>query len=217
MTAGRWIDVTVALSADVVRWPGDPPLELERISDFSRGDESTFSSIRMGLHTGTHVDAPLHFVPGGRTIVEMPLDVMVGRARVIESAADVISAGEIETAGIAPGERILFKTRNSALWRHGSRGEFREDFVHLSTEAARSLARLEPKLVGVDYLSVSGYRNNEVEVHRTLLEAGVWILESLDLSRVEPGWHELLCLPLKVEGAEGAPARVLLRRAVQPG
>jgi arylformamidase len=211
MRSGKWIDVTVPLGSNLVRWPGDPPLELERISDFSRGDESTFSSIRMGLHTGTHVDAPLHFVHGGDTVIEMPLDVMVGPARVIECFADVISAEEIEAGHIESGERILFKTRNSALWEQGS--GFREDFVHLSNEAARELAKRRPRLVGIDYLSVSGYRKNEVEVHRTLLEAGIWIVESLDLSRVEPGWHQLLCLPLKIVAAEGAPARVLVRRA----
>jgi arylformamidase len=215
MRAGSWIDVTVPLSPDLVRWPGDPPLELERISDLSRGDDSTFSAIRMGLHTGTHVDAPLHFVPGGGTVMEMPVDVMVGPARVIESAADAISAEEIEESRIERGERILFKTRNSALWKQG--GGFREDFVHLSNQAARALARLEPRLVGIDYLSVSGYRKNEVEVHRTLLEAGIWIVESLDLSQVGAGTYELLCLPLKIAAAEGAPARVLLKRAMETG
>ncbi len=165
----------------------------------------------MGLHTGTHVDAPLHFVRGGKTITEMPLDVMVGPALVIESIEDVITAEAIEASGLDPGARVLFKTRNSALWKQG--GEFHEEFVHLSTEAARELARRKVRLVGIDYLSVSGYRSNQVEVHRTLLEAGVWILESLDLSKAKPGICQLLCLPLKIEGGEGAPARVLMRHA----
>lgn len=209
MNAGEWIDVTVPLNANLVRWPGDPPLELERLSDLARGDDSTFSRIHMGLHTGTHVDAPLHFVRGGATILEMPLEVMVGPAKVIEFTVDVISAAAIEASGIGTGDRVLFKTRNSTLWKQPR--DFREDFVHLSTEAAEELAGREVKLVGIDYLSVSGYRKNEVEVHRALLEAGVWILESLDLSQVAAGPYELLCLPLKIEDAEGAPARVLLR------
>jgi arylformamidase len=206
-----WIDVTVALSPELVCWPGDPPLELDRLTDLERGDASTLSRIRMGLHTGTHVDAPLHFVRGGRTVAEMPLDVMVGAATVIEVLGDVITAGDVEASAIGEGERALFKTRNSESW--AQRGAFREDFVHLSTEAAEALVRRKPKLVGIDYLSVSGFQKSEVEVHRALLGAGIWILETLDLSGVEAGAYELLCLPLKIEGAEGAPARALLRRA----
>lgn len=211
MASGGFIDVTVSLNEDLVRWPGDPPLELERITDLERGDDSTFSTVRMGLHSGTHMDAPLHFVRGGKTITEVPLEILVGRARVVETAEDVVSAQAIEELAIGQGEKILFKTRNSALWRKG--GGFREDFVHLSTEAARALAARRPALVGIDYLSVSGYRSNEVEVHRALLEAGIWIVESLDLSEVSAGEYELLCLPLKIDDAEGAPARVLLRRS----
>lgn len=208
MSSREWIDVSVALRAGMVRWPGDPPLAIERVQDMERGDTATLSRVSMGLHSGTHVDAPLHFVPKDRTITEMPLDVMVGPARVVEVSEDVVSLESIESYDIGPGERVLFKTRNSALWR---KTEFHEDFVHLSTEAARELARRRLKLVGIDYLSVAGYRRNEVDVHRALLGAGVWILEGLDLSAAEPGDYELLCLPLKIENAEGAPARALLR------
>jgi arylformamidase len=210
MSSNEWIDVSVMLKHNMVSWPGDPPVFIERLQDMERGDEATLSRLSMGLHTGTHVDAPLHFVPKGKTIAEMPLDVMTGPARVVGIASDVVSAESIRANAIEPGERVLFKTRNSSLWLQS---EFEESFVHLSTEAALELSQCGVRLVGIDYLSVAGFRNNEVEVHRALLEAGIWLVEGLDLSRVEPGDIDLLCLPLKIESAEGAPARVLLRPA----
>jgi arylformamidase len=148
-------------------------------------------------------------VPKGKTISEIPIDVMIGPARVIEVTTNVVSVASIEANAIDSGEKVLFKTRNSALWTQAT---FDYGFVHLTTEAARELARRRVKLVGIDYLSVAGYGKNEVKVHRALLEAGIWIVEGLDLSEVEPGNFELLCLPLKIEAAEGAPARVLMRR-----
>ena len=205
-----WIDVSVALRNGMVHWPGDPQFEIERVHDMSEGDSNNLSRIHMGAHSGTHIDAPLHFIASGKGIDEMPLEVTVGRARVIEISDTVsIKPRELRHHRIQRGERILFKTSNSPrLWKTNS---FVEDFVFISKEAARFLAERGVMLVGIDYLSVGGYKRNGSEVHRMLLEAGIWLIEGLDLSRVAPGKYELICLPLKILNGEGAPARAVLR------
>jgi arylformamidase len=179
--------------------------------DIEHGDVANVSTLSLGSHTGTHMDSPLHFVRGGEGIDRMPLDATMGRARVIEIQDPTsINPEELVPHGIGRGERILFKTRNSALiwWTQ----DFIEDFVYISREAARYLAEREVRTVGVDYLSVGGFHKDGVERHQALLGAGIWVIEGLDLSGVEPGEHELICLPLKVEEGDGAPARALLRR-----
>ena len=157
------------------------------------------------------MDAPIHFVRGGEGMDRMPLDATVGRARVIEIRDSIsIKLDELDPHGIGRGERVLFKTRNSALgWRTH---DFIEDFVYVSQEAARYLADRGVRTVGVDYLSVGGFREDGVETHQALLGAGIWVIEGLDLSRVRPGEHQLICLPPKVEDGDGAPARAILRR-----
>jgi len=206
-----WVDVSVPLRSGMVHWPDNPPVRIERMLDMERGNVANVSSLSLGAHTGTHMDAPLHFVRGGQGMDAMPLGATIGRARVIEIRDPTsIKADELGHHGIARGERILFKTRNSlvAWWTQ----DFIEDFVYVSRGAARYLARRGVRTVGVDYLSVGGFREDGVETHRALLGAGIWVIEGLDLSRVEPGEHELICLPLKVEKGDGAPARALLRR-----
>jgi len=156
------------------------------------------------------MDAPLHFVRDGKGLDEMPLDATIGRARVIEvEDPESVKPEEIEPQEVREGERILFKTRNSARSWHEN--AFMEDFVYVSQEAARYLAAHHVRTVGIDYLSVGGFRKDGVETHRALLEAGIWVIEGLDLSRVEPGEYELVSLPLKVERGDGAPARAILR------
>jgi arylformamidase len=208
--ATRWIDISVPLRKGMVHWPGDPPFDLERIHDMGRGDRSNLSRIALGAHSGTHVDSPLHFIRAGAGVSDMPLNAAVGRARVIEiSDTESINPAELRRHGIRRGERLLFKTRNSSrVWRTDS---FVEDFVFISPGAARFLARRGVTLVGVDYLSVGSYRHAGRETHLALLQAGVWIIEGLDLSQVPPGRYDLVCLPLRIEGAEGAPARAILR------
>jgi arylformamidase len=166
----------------------------------------------MGTHTGTHVDAPGHFSGGASLLEQMPLDALVGPARVLGITAErEISVGELAAYDIAEGERVLLRTRNSAvLW---SLDEFCPDYVYLSTDAARYLAGRRPACVGVDYLSVGGFQANGTEVHTALLGAGILLIEGLDLSAAEPGDYELLCLPLSIKGAEAAPARAVLRRS----
>ena len=208
--SGGWIDVSVPVRSGMVHWPGDPEIAVERIHSIADGDMANVSKLEMCAHTGTHMDAPLHFVEGGAGIDSMPLEEMIGPARVIEIADPaVIAAAELAEHSIGAGERILLKTANSpTAWRAEG---FQEEFVHLATESAELLAGVGVALVGVDYLSVAGYERNEREVHRALLEAGVWLLEGLDLTDVGAGDYELACLPMRLVGSDGAPARALVR------
>lgn len=209
-----WIDATVPISEDLPTWPGDPEVEVEPLARVADGDPANVSRLSLPTHAGTHVDPPYHFLEDGVTVDGMPPEAMVGPARVIRVEGPVIGAGDVGEAGVEAGDRVLFRTRNSqADW---SREPFREDFVHLTTPAAEALAEASPRLLGVDYLSVAGYQENEGPVHEALLGAGVWVVEGLDLSRAEPGPYELVCLPLRVEAGDGAPARVLLRPADTP-
>jgi arylformamidase len=196
----------------MVHWPGDPAFHIERAQDQEKGDVATVSRVALGVHTGTHMDAPLHFIRNGATIDSMPLDATVGRARVIRiDDPKSIKRGELLSHGILHGERILFKTRNSnGAW---NTDQFDEDFVFISRDAAAYLAECGVRCVGVDYLSVGGFREDGPETHHALLGAGIWIIEGLNLQSVEPGEYELACLPLKLTGSEGAPARAIIRRS----
>lgn len=208
---GEWMDVSVPLRTGMVHWPDDPPVVIDHQLDMARGDVCTVSRLSLGAHTGTHMDAPAHYIPGGRGLDQMPLAATTGRARVVaiqDPAA--ITAEELRRHAVAPGERLLFKTRNSE--RCWQTDDFVEDFVYIAQDAARYLAERKVQTVGVDYLSVGGFLRDGPETHRALLEAGIWIIEGLNLSGVEPGDYELMCLPLRLEGADGAPARAILRR-----
>lgn len=210
MMSEEWIDVSVPLRTGMVHWPDNPPVTIERTQDIENGDEANVSKISMGAHTGTHMDAPLHFFQRGKSIDTMPLSVGVGQARVIEIRdTESIKLEELSSHHIQRAERILFKTINSA--RCWQTDDFVEDFVYISQEAARYLAAKQVQLVGVDYLSVGGFFKDGVETHHALLGADIWLIEGLNLSAVEPGIVELICLPLRIEGAEGAPARAILR------
>jgi arylformamidase len=192
----RILDVSVPVRPGMIVYPGDPEVRLERVSSIADGDVANISRLDLGVHSGTHVDAPLHFVDGGASVETLPLDVLVGPCSVVEG---------LDAAAVpARAERVLFKTPNSRLWE---RDEFSEDFVKLDGEAARALVERGVRLVGIDYLSIG-----DEEAHRILLGAGVVAVEGLDLREVEPGEYRLICAPLKLEGAEGAPARVLLLR-----
>jgi len=209
-TKNGWIDVSVSLHSGMVHWPDNPPVRIERMLDMEHGDVANVSKISMGSHSGTHMDAPLHFVRDGAGLDEMPLTATMGRARVIEiHDPESVKPGDLDPHEIRRGERILFKTQNSA--RGWASAAFIEDFVYVSQEAARYLALREIQTVGIDYLSVGGFHRDGVETHQALLEAGIWVIEGLDLSQVEPGEYELVCLPIKVEGSDGAPARAILR------
>ncbi len=205
-----WIDISVPLKDGMAHWPGDPPVSISRVKDMTQGDTINLSIISMGVHSGTHVDAPLHFINGGKGVDEIPLTTIVGRARVIEIRdAESIKPDELYEHRLRRGERILFKTRNSSrVWQQN---EFVEDFVFLSADAAEFLVDCGVRAVGVDYLSVGSYRHGGSDVHRILLGGGIWIIEGLDLSAVAPGRYYLVCLPLKISKGDGAPARAILR------
>jgi len=206
-----WIDISVPIFTGMAYWPDNPPVQMRRMMDMDRGDDCTVSVLSIGSHTGTHMDAPSHFIRTGLAMDQMPLDAGVGPARVIAiDDPDSIRLEEIRPCAIRRGERILFKTRNSG--RRWEKEPFHKKFVYLSTEAAVFLARRQIRLVGVDYLSVGGYEKNGLEVHRALLGGGVWIVEGLNLSEADSGRYHLICLPLRMQGADGAPARAVLRR-----
>ena len=195
-------------------YPGDPGLEISSWSAIERGDPANVTNLHFGAHTGTHVDAPAHFIEGAARLPELPLAAFVGQARVVEIPPDVRAVEESHVAalGLEGDERVLFKTRNSEFWRD-PRGQFREDFTYLTPEAARALAALRPLLVGWDYLSIEQFGSEDFGAHLALLGAGVVVVEGLDLSAVGAGDYELLCLPLRIESGhgDGAPARALLR------
>ena len=206
-----WIDISVPIHTGMAHWPDNPPVQVEYMLHMERGDICTVSILSMGSHTGTHMDGPFHFVPDGQGLHEMHLDAAIGRARVIEiHDPESIKLDELRPHNIQHGERLLFKTLNSTrCWKTST---FVEDFVYLSQEAARYIASIGVQTVGIDYLSVGGFKEDGLETHLALLEAGIWIIEGLDLSLVEPGMYELICLPLKVNDSDGAPARAILRK-----
>ncbi len=204
-----WVDVSIPLRTGMVHWPGDKPVVIEQTQSIARGDPANLSVLSMGAHSGTHIDAPRHFLASGKTIDQMPPDVMVGRARVIGIAGAAVEPGDLSKCAIGAGDRVLFKTANSA--RPWTSGAFSEDYVYISEAAAAYLAEKRVGLVGIDYLSVADFRST-AGTHRLLMEAGVWLVEGLYLADIEPGEYCLVCLPLKIAGAEGAPARALLKR-----
>jgi|SRR5262245_19760038 len=205
----KFIDVTVPLSADLPVWPGDPAFRLEFTQRMAEGQRCNLSRLSLGSHAGTHVDAPFHFVDGGATVDELPLEILIGKARVVSvPVRDAVGRDHLEGLDLRDDIRLLIKTRNSGALRHPS---FQEDFVHLTPDAATYLVQAGLKLVGVDYLSIDRHASPDHPVHRTLLEAGVVVVEGLDLSQVDPGEYDMTCLPLRVAGADGAPARVVLR------
>lgn len=211
-----WIDISRPLVSGMAVWPGDPVVRVERISAIAGGGPFNLSAVSMCLHTGTHVDAPLHFLEGGPSVAEMPPGALVGPARVIGIRdPKAIRARELEPFRLRRGERVLFKTRGSA--RRWQAAEFCPDYVYVAPDAAALLVERGVRAVGIDYLSIGAPSEEGYEVHRTLLRAGVWIVEGLDLSAASPGRYELICLPLKVPGADGAPARAILRPGKRRG
>ena len=205
----RIYDVSVGISPQLPVWPGDPPVELERVQAIALGANANVSRLGCGVHIGTHVDAPLHFIDGAAGVETLPLKLLTGRAYVVYlPAAKVIDEATLEKAGLPPRtRRVLFRTRNSEIWAREK--AFQKDFVAVDASGARWLVKKGVQLVGVDYLSVAPYGQSK-ETHRTLLEAGVVVIEGLDLSHVTQGRYSLYCLPLKLVGSDGAPARAIL-------
>ncbi|MGH2493176.1 MAG: cyclase family protein [Ktedonobacteraceae bacterium] len=207
----QWIDISLGLHDGMVHWPDNPPVQIGFVKAIDKGDVCNVSKISMGVHSGTHMDAPLHFLQDGKSIDTMPLSATIGRVRVIEiQDTESIKATELEHYRIQMGERLLFKTINSThYWQTDA---FEKNFVFISQEAAEYLARLRVQTVGVDYLSVGGFFTDGPETHYALLGAGIWIIEGLNLAPVAAGEYELICLPVKLTGCEGAPARAIVKR-----
>jgi arylformamidase len=206
----RFLDVSVPLTVAMPTYPGNPPFELQAVKRIAEGASSNVSRLVMGTHCGTHVDAPRHFFDDGAGTDALDLDLLIGRARVVDiPRRGGISADDLAAAGLREDLRVLFRTPNSRLWN----GEgFHQDYTHLTESGARYLVEQGVKVVGVDYLSVEEYKKPGAPAHRALLSQGVVIIEGLNLSEAEPGMYELYCLPLRVVGGDGAPARVVLKR-----
>jgi arylformamidase len=206
-------DVTVPISEKTPVYEGDPNVRIEIANAIERGDAANVSRICCGVHTATHVDAPVHFIEGAKRVHELSLEKLIGACRVVE-IDDVLMAITVEHVKNLEGvERVLFKTRNSNFWNDFSQG-FRKDFTYIAPDAARALADLRVKLVGIDYLSVEKFGSEDFSTHITLLENEIVIIEGLDLREVAAGDYELICLPLKINGGagDGAPARTILRQ-----
>lgn len=207
-----YIDISLSISPQLPVWPGSPQVLFQRSHDLASGDGVNDTTIKFSVHTGTHVDAPCHFLPEGLSVDRLDLDVMIGPAFVasLPDSASVITSETLAALEIPEKtERLLIRTRNSQLWENKV-ASFQDDYVALTADAARWIVDNKIKLVGVDYLSVQRFLDGP-EAHLVLLSDEIIIIEALNLSSIKEGKYELICLPIKLEGIEGAPARVLLR------
>jgi len=205
---GNIFDISVSLSPDTPVFPGQARFNKKTLSSIAKGDRANVSELSMTSHTGTHVDSPSHFIEGGLTIDEVPLQSIVGPARVFElDVPEKIDGTELEPLHIQKGEIVLFKTRNSKLWRIR---DFSKDYIFLTKGAARYLAEKEVRAVGVDYIIPEALDDLERPVHHILLGKSIILIEGLDLDSVPPGQYLLICLPLKIVGGDAAPARAIL-------
>jgi len=212
--AGSWIDVSAPIDPKTAPvYPGNAPVKLDFMLYYDKGDKLALSSYSLGAHTGTHVDAPLHFIKGGMSVDLVPLDHFVGPARVIDCSPDakLIDAAELNKHDWKGARRILFRTRNSRNhWMTDP--TFHEDFTYLAPDAAQLLAEAGVELVGIDYLSIEKFHSPEPKTHLALLTKGIPIVEGLSLADVAPGDYDLIVLPIRITGHEAAPARAILKR-----
>lgn len=205
----RLVDVSVPLVEGMLTYPGNPEFRFEPVKRIAEGGSSNVSRLSMGTHAGTHVDAPRHFFDDGRGVQELPLELLVGPARVLAfEGGGGIGRTDLERELVDGDVRVLLRTTNSALW---SRAEFDRRYAYLAADGAEYLVERGVGLVGIDYLSIEQFKKPGAPAHRVLLSAGVVIVEGLNLSAIPPGRCEMYCLPLPVGGADGAPARVVLR------
>jgi arylformamidase len=203
-------DISLGITPGMPVWPGSPDVVLERVSKIEEGANSNGSRLALGVHTGTHMDAPVHFLPGAAGIDRLPLDALVGRAVVIHlPRVEHVTAADLQRARLpARTRRLLIRTRNSQLWAKGET-KFQTGFAAVAPDAAEWIVTRGIQLVGVDYLSVAQYKNSR-PTHEILLRAGVVVVEGLNLSRIKAGRYDLACLRLKLVGSDGAPARAVL-------
>ena len=205
-------DISLTISNALPVWPGDPPINLHRVSDLCQGDLYTVSRLECGVHTGTHLDAPMHFIRDGRGVDTLDLNVLVGPCEVVfVPDAKVINAALLDQLHLPVGTtRVLFRTRNSEIWARGET-TFQTDFVAIDPAGAKWLVAHGVQLVGIDYLSVAPFTAS-IPTHEVLLGAGVIAVEGLNLAGIEPGGYQLACLPIKLLNTDGAPVRAILMR-----
>ena len=219
----QWIDISVDMRDGMVQWPGDPVCQVSlhaKLGDPVPGQPGkkipcNLTKLFLSAHTGTHMDAPRHFVANGKTMETMPLDAVMGTCRVIELKHKIaVTVEELKPHKLKRGERVLLKTRNSTKsWKMAKTSLYDEDFVYIPADTAHYFVKRGVMTVGIDYLSVGGFNKDGVECHQIMLGAKqpIWIIEGLNLSKVKPGKYELACLPLKIVGADGAPCRAVIR------
>lgn len=214
MNFNELYDISLTISPELVVWPGDPAIEFTKTDQIAKGATANVTRLSLGTHVGTHVDAPLHFLEGAAGVDEMNLQALVGTVYVLDFThlQNHIAAVDLEKADLPPtAERVLFKTRNSAIWQ-SDRHNFHTDYIALAESGADWLLQRAIKLVGIDYLSIEKFEPAQPVVHQKLLRRSVVILEGLNLGQIEPGEYTLLALPLKVQQGDGAPVRALLGR-----
>jgi arylformamidase len=206
----RVYDISIPITTAMTVWPGDQAVSLQRVRKIEDGDGANVTNVSLSAHTGTHVDAPYHFLSDGDTLEAVPLNLMMGRVYVLHLPdVSLITADVLKQAEIPPRtRRALFKTRNSDIWARGER-EFQKDYVALSADGAQYMVERGVKLVGIDYLSIAPYQQSR-PTHEVLLKGGVLILEGINLTEVTQGRYTLYCLPLNLQGVDGAPARAIL-------
>ena len=211
------IDITVPITEDMPVWPGSRRFQVTPVKQMEKGDSSNDSRVNFNLHTGTHIDAPRHFIQSGRTIEQISMDIFIGPCYVAElKSVDKVTPENLSAMDIPSDiERLLIKTKNSELWKNQSH-EFNKDFVAFTKEGAQWIVDKGIKLIGIDYLSVQRYYDGP-EAHQILLGADIVALEGLNLSNVEVGFYDLICLPMKLVNTEAAPVRVVLKRKCQAG
>jgi len=204
-------DISLPISKDLPVWPGDPSVSLMMTSSILKGDQCNITRMQMGAHTGTHIDAPYHFLKGAATTDAIPLETFIGPCFVVELDAEgLIEKKDFREYNLNGHSRILIKTRNSELWANNI-SSFDKNYVALGIDAAQYLVEMNTILVGIDYLSIESFQSDGCPVHKLLLKNNITILEGLNLSGVKAGVYELICMPLKLQGCEGSPARALLR------
>jgi arylformamidase len=207
----KLIDVSVLLDATLPTYPGNTPFALEPIQRIAQGNHANLSSLHMSAHAGTHVDAPRHFFDGAPGTETLPLEMLFGRTRLVEiTSRSGIGAEELSGLDFTEDIRVLFKTSNSRLWGDP---EFHRDYVAVTESGARYLVDHGIKVVGVDYLSVEKFHTPGAPAHHILLGGGTIVIEGLNLRDAEPGVYDMFCLPLRIAGSDGAPARVVLRKS----
>lgn len=210
----KFYDISLPISPSMPVWPGDPPVELTQVTSIPGGDSANISHINMGVHCGTHIDAPKHFIDTGKTIDQIPLEKLIGKVLVLEidASVEVISENVLKAHPahdlLVNSSKVIFKTHNSELWEQNPE-VFQEKFVAINTLGATYLSQLNLDLIGIDYLSIAPY-DETIQPHLSLLSNEIVLLEGLKLSGVPGGVYDLFCLPLNLKGCDGSPARVIL-------